>query len=86
MAHSKAEVWAAANAAGLADGVRAISKAFPGAITDLSVSIDGYATIATSDEMLHDRVRIVPGAGCDAEESARIRAESRTKPNQRYKK
>lgn len=55
MAHSKREVWEAAKAAGLADGITAITKEFPGAVQDVSVvtpagtlSTEGWESVEAS--------------------------------------
>lgn len=48
MAASKREVWEAAKAANLADGITAITSAFPGAVQDVSV-VTSAGTVSTDD-------------------------------------
>ncbi|QHJ80196.1 MAG: hypothetical protein [Bacteriophage sp.] len=48
MAATKRQVWEAAKAADLADGISAITKAFPEAVQDVSV-VTKAGTISTDD-------------------------------------
>lgn len=56
---SKAEVWGAVKAAGMAEDIKRISAAFDGDIADIAVIKDGVCTYLHNKTQKY--VRIVPG-------------------------
>lgn len=83
--NSKREVWQEAQAAGLADFLQSVSAVFGKDAIDAVAIKTPNGVFTTDDRLLHRPVRVIPGAGLDPEESARIRKEHAGKSNMKYK-